>query len=483
MQDWLCSANQLADEMYAMHDGKAVGELQWACCASGPIHASGGTNESATCYGCKQALEHVRSHKRSRLGTTFDVRSFYRHKSSASSHGCGAVESMHHKAAKDGAIKYKDSLRYHYVCKGCNTEVPLKIPLTESCTAREEITWHCPRDDRYQLDVGFVNQSGAIVGAVEIYHKHEIGSKKASALTLGNMDWCEVTAKRILDAIQQKKWNVKVVQCGLDVCCDCVERLRREEFDRLDKVLADEMLRRSVIHSQRKQVVAQAKEDWFKLKGIQDDEEASKCVQCGSDVCCDCVERLRREEFDRLDKVLADEMLRRSVIHSQRKQVVAQAKEDWFKLKGIPDDEEDIKWTNLKFRVLHEIIEKAKEYGFDIDSDEVSNEIENRCESLSTTLTFGKYKTHTVEEVAENDWPYTLWLAGHDFGRLTEKCKPFLRRADGPGVSFITQHIEEAAKAIIKGRCFGCSGDIEDPKPWKHVCRMCFVKHKKGIRK
>lgn len=414
MKQWLCPTSQAGDECYSMHDGQSLAELRWACTEQGPTHANCPSTDIAVCYGCKQPLDHVRSHKRSRLGTQFVVKPFYRHRTFTAPKVCGDIESIHHMAAKDAAVKYANKLRYHYVCVECNTKVDLNIPLQQNCTASEEVTWYCPQGNKYRLDVAMISQCGKVVGAVEIYHTHRTDSNKANGLSEGNLDWCEVTAKRILDAVENQSWTVEVVQCGFEVCCNCVEKLRAKEFARLDKLRADELKSRRLVHDQRKTVLARAEKDWFKLNGI------------------------------------------------------------------LPDRENE-QWKDLRYRVLCSVVEQAKICGMNAETNEISKEIDIVLDSEATMLTFGKHKLRTVSEVAAKDWPYLLWLGGYDFGRLDENCKPLLRRADTPGVAFVTKSIEATARSIIKNRCFVCSCHTQFSEPWKRVCVSCYKSHKRSL--
>ena len=402
-----------------MHDGSNLRELQWACGVTGPVYANAemdNTDQKFVCYGCNNPLDFVNGHKRRRLGTEFMVRAFYRHRGTGNVGGCGSSESMHHKAAKDAVVKYRNKLRYHYVCQDCKRSIPLKIPLADDCDAREEVPWSCPQGKRYQLDVGMLDKNAAVIGAVEIYHSHPVGRIKADALNSGNLDWCEVRAKQVLDAVQHQTWSIQVVQCGFDICCECVEKIRAEEFRRLDNELLIEMTQRSDMRDQRKEMITRAKDEWFKLK-------------------------------------------------------------------GIPIDEEEGKWTELKRRVLCTIVQQATKECTDIDDDEVANEIDKRMDRDVVTLTFGKYKFHTLDEVSVNDWSYVLWLAGYDFGKLDDRCRPLKRRSNGIGTNFITEVVERAARDIVTGRCFGCATHMPSEQPsWKHIRGQCYSKHKRGLQ-
>lgn len=168
-------------------------------------------------------------------------------------------------------------------------------------------------------------------------------------------------------------------------------------------------------------------------------------------------------------------------MRDHRKEVITRAKEEWLKLKTIPTNKEDGKWTELRRRVLCAVVQESKKLGIDVDNSKIADEIDNRLDGVDVILTFGKYKLHTVEQVSESDWPYLLWLAGYDFGQLDDKCRPVVRKSNAPGSKYITQDVERAAKDIIEGRCIKCACDMPHAEPWKRVCGQCYSKHKHGL--
>ena len=202
------------------------------------------------------------------------MRPFYRHRGKSthpSVNHCGAPESLQHKAAKHAVVKYANKLQYYFVCEECKAQVRLNFATQSECEYKEEVAWKCPRGKSYKLDVGMVSLDGAVLGGVEVYYKHEVGREKRDALCDGNLAWCEVTAKRVLDAVEHNTWTVQVHSCGFDVCCDCVEKLRTAEFRRLDDELVANVSKQRNVHSARCNVLEQARRDWSMLQG------SSKC--------------------------------------------------------------------------------------------------------------------------------------------------------------------------------------------------------------
>ena len=406
LRDWLCPTNTPGDEMYNTHDGKTTNELQWACSTIGPLHASEEQTQQVVCYGCKRPLDRVKTHKRSRLGTTFTVRAFYRHRVDMNSHACGSGETMHHIAAKDAVVKYMAKLKYYYVCKDCKTHVYLQIPMESEYVAHEEVPWRCPKGENYRLDVAVLNSDGTIIGAIEVLSTHGIGEKKSTALSNANLAWCEVTAKRVLDAVQDNTWTVQVIQCGFDICCECVEKIRSDEFARLD-------------------------------------------IERSAQLCRD------------------------ATLKDRRKQIIIQTRKVWSKLNPIKLEPEDEKWMRIRARVLANIVKEFADTDTCTDEEAICTEVIERLDNPSIILTFGKHRMRTIQEVADIDWQYLLWLAGYNFGRLDVNCKPIPRK-DGPGVNFITTEIEQEARTLTKNKCIRCGDQILLSESWKRVCRDCY---------
>ena len=83
-------------------------------------------------------------------------------------------------------------------------------------------------------------------------------------------------------------------------------------------------------------------------------------------------------------------------------------------------------------------------------------------------LHFGKHKGRTLLSLQEEDWPYLLWLAGYNFGRMDDRGKAE-KRVAANGSNFITNELETEAKNIVQGLCFNCQDDIcdFDKQPWR----------------
>jgi len=288
LAQWLAPAQSPADEMYASHDPSEFGDVLWARCPIGPVFANAARGP-VTCYGCDAALSFVKQHKRSRGGIRFDVRPFYRHTSHLSHSNC-SNESIEHKAAKDAVIKHKERLAYVFRCDDCGKEQPWYVN-AKNCTYAEEVTWNTD-SARFQLDVGIVSPEGSVIGAVEILHSHAISNEKVQALTDANIEWCEVTSKRVLQAVQTESFRVLITRCTYTICCECMEKLRSAEFARMDDE-RDRMARQSVYTmNTRNSIVQKIHTDWHKLRGhVSVDLHDAKWLELVSDTTKFAAER------------------------------------------------------------------------------------------------------------------------------------------------------------------------------------------------
>lgn len=113
---------------------------------------------------------------------------------------------------------------------------------------------------------------GNVVGAVEVHHTHAVGSCKAAALTGAGLRWCEATAKRILDAVRYDKWEVHGVTCGMEICFECADKIRQEEFARLDEIRMTKLRRQSALREDHEQVLRTREHDNWSSMNVSADQ-------------------------------------------------------------------------------------------------------------------------------------------------------------------------------------------------------------------
>jgi hypothetical protein len=139
-------------------------------------------------------------------------------------------------------------------------------------------------------------------------------------------------------------------------------------------------------------------------------------------------------------------------------------------------NEEQKKWILLTQFVQNCVTTKANELG--LCTEDASA---HTCELLGgeLILKFGKYKGRTLLSVKEEDWPYLLWLAGYNWGRMDDRGRAE-KRVAGIGTNFITNEIETEAKNMTQGSCLNCQNDISDfdKQPWRTWCKTCYAQLK-----
>lgn len=263
LSQWLTVADKPADEMSAVHDPGDFDDIVWARSTTGPVFAEE-ARTGATCYGCAADLSWVRQHKRNRCGVSFVVRPFFRHPARSSSSNC-SNESIEHKAAKDAVVTRGDRMEYFFRCDDCGEQIPWSVR-TKGCTYQEEVTWNADAK-RFRLDVGILAPGGSVIGAVEILHRHAIPTEKAEVMTNAGLDWCEVTSRRVLDAIRTETFKVQITRCAHTICDGCTEKLRLAEFSRMDEERDAEARAASYTRETRASIIRKMRRDWRKLRG------------------------------------------------------------------------------------------------------------------------------------------------------------------------------------------------------------------------
>lgn len=195
--------------------------MKWASLPNGNVISPAAyellkDSPSLKCVVCEEKVHFRKSHKRCRNGIQRSVQSHFVHNSSSVHSG----ESVEHMAAKK-AIVNTENLIFRFKCVGCNSYVRIHI----SGTPQEEVIF-----GNYRLDVGYVDKSNKVVGAVEIYKTHRIGREKEKCLTESNIAWCEVSAEEVLNNVHQNSSTIDVMQCAIaDARCEvCVQQIELE---------------------------------------------------------------------------------------------------------------------------------------------------------------------------------------------------------------------------------------------------------------
>lgn len=377
-------------------DGNGV---KWARTCDGPVCVN--SSAKTTCYGCGDKLTFVKAHKSRRNGIEHDVVAYFRHSGVRSN--CSS-ETIAHKAAKHALKAYGRTWKYSFSCKNCGGCIPIEVCGNETHVFEEETAWK-----QYRLDVGVLAE-GEVVGAIEVMHTHACTKNKRRDLTESGVAWCEVSTASVMRAVELQSFDLKVLDCAVTFCDECVESQKRSVIERLE------------------------------------DES-------------------RRARHDAED------------LFKKRKRIVDDATTEWVNMNPSDDhDETENKWIALSQKVQHAVANAAEELG--LDSDAAQKQATEILEG-DFVLTFGKYKGRTLSFVKRKQWSYMLWLAGYDFGKVDDKCRPIKRRP-GKGAEFVPGELQAEALKKIKGLCFGCAAPIPnyDDNPWKTYCWSCYIAYK-----
>jgi hypothetical protein len=394
------------------------------------------------------------------------VQGHFRHNKRAG--GCSGGEGLQHKAAKD-AILTGTGWEFYAKCTG-TVDITRATPPQErqeqeeeqgsesESEGEEELGTRCGREIRigvpqqqkqtelpfqtYFLDVGMLDSSANVVGAVEVFHTSAMKREKRDALTAAGVAWVEVRAKEVLDVYgtHGRGGRVRAVDCPAMQCDACV--LHQKTID----ALAREQRVLQEIERERLARVAQER-----ARALQVDANAEAARQA------------------------------RSVIETQGPQALAERlAESSESLRA----EEDVPmpvtfWSEVITTTAHVL-------GMDLGHIRAQREadmaravvaeqalLEASKAAGSNVLSFGKHRGTTVALLFDDEdtQPYVRWLAG--FTGYKQSCynRPEVHR-DSSAYQFVPTVIAEEAKQLLKGRCLLCF--YRTDQEWKSWCAGCF---------
>lgn len=377
-------------------------------CRDGPVFSNSG-GDSLVCYGCDKPVHWVGQFERRRNGILHTVCGHFRHTKRAG--GCNA-ETIDHRAAKH-AVQSTEGWHFFVRCAK-------RAPSNPCCTQRFDVVIpngqkKCELPfDKYFLDVGVLDESGHVVGAVEILHTHELSNEKCEALTEAGVAWVEVTSKRVLDAYKLWKHgddqsadalSVQATNCAALLCAPC-----QAQFE-IDEAAARERRIEEAATAKREARLALE----YDTKGIVLHMNAQNTESTlGLDFWRDVV-----------SKAAASAGVRMS--------------------------------TQIEKEASKTALEAIKHQSALIES----------LDRGSHRLNFGKYSGDTVEMVWARDPSYVRWTAGFTGYKSRTANNP--RTVDS---SFVSVDIREEARSLIKGKCYLCFRDTGED--WKSWCPKCY---------
>lgn len=440
------SESEESESEDAINAGLAIAKR----CSGGPS-LNGADGEACICYGCEKPVHWVKPFVRTMCGIKHDVQGHFRHNKRAG--GCSGGEGLQHKAAKDAILTgmgwefyakctgTREKVTTHYHCGPlglktipCNHEIKVDVPQQQK---RAEL-----RFQDYFLDVGVLDSSACVVGAVEVFHTNAMKREKRDALTAAGVAWVEVRAKEVLDVYKAhgRGGRVQAVDCAAMQCNTCV--LREQEID----TLAREKHVLQEIERERLARVAQER-----ARALQVDSNAEATRQA------------------------------RSVIEAQGPQALAERLAEGSESLRV-DEEVPIPaafWSEV-------ITTTAQILGMDLSQMNAQREsemaravvaeqalIEASKAAGSNVLLFGKHRGTTVALLFDDEdtQRYVRWLAG--FTGYKQSCynRPEVHY-DTSAYQFVPTAIAEEAKQLLKGRCLLCF--CRTNQEWQNWCADHF---------
>lgn len=407
-------------------------------CNGGPS-LDGADGEACICYGCETPVHWVKPFVRTVCGIRHDVQGHFRHNKRAG--GCSGGEGLLHKAAKD-AILTGTGWEFYAKCTGtsetagkrCDHEIRIDVPQQQK---QAELPFQT-----YFLDVGMLDSSTNVVGAVEVFHTSAMKREKRDALIAAGVAWVEVRAKEILDVYKAHGCGgrVRAIDCPAMQCDACV------------------LLQKAIDACEREQRV---------LREIERERLAR-------------IARKRARE-QRIDVNAEATRQARSVIEAHGPQALAERLAESSKALRA---EEDVPipatfWSEV-------ITTTAQVLGMDLGQINAQREadmaeaavaeqalVEASKAAGSNVLAFGKHQGTTVALLFDDEdtQPYVRWLAGFTGKKHGCYNRPETHH-DSSAYQFVPAAVAEEAKQLLKGRCLLCFCHTD--QKWKSWCAGCF---------
>ena len=217
------------------------------------------------------------------------------------------------------------------------------------------------------------------------------------------------------------------------------------------------------------------------LDAVENDTFEIGVAKCAVQICDRCIEREKKRVVQELDGELMRSVADATMLQQKRQCIIQEATSQWRGMTPTEfHDDEQKKWILLTQFVQNAVMAKAIELG--LCTEEALAHTDSMLDG-KLVLKFGKHKGQTLSFVEEVDWPYLLWLAGYDFGRMDDQGRAARRRPSGKGTIYITNDIETEAKEIVQGLCFNCQDEINDfeKRPWCTWCKMCYAQLRRAI--
>jgi hypothetical protein len=208
-------------------------KMTWALSDGTPVSVSSCverlfSTKRLHCVICDELVYYRQAHTRHRNGVPYTVRAHFVHRGQVGQGSIHSNESIAHKVAKRLIHHHHTNIKYTIKCVDCHCPVELKL---EGSTCEEKNVQL--NGDNYRLDIGLLDTHGTLVGCVEVYATHAIGTPKANAMSSSGLAWCEVSANHVIasytDMTNTGEFTLSVRQCHESQTLRCINCLIRQE--------------------------------------------------------------------------------------------------------------------------------------------------------------------------------------------------------------------------------------------------------------
>ena len=363
------------------------------------------------------------------------VCAYYAHVSTGHGHsGCYNSESVEHKAAKHIISHLAHQWKFYYNCRDCGEKQHVSVGGVDDVFS-EEVRWK-----EFSLDVGVKNQSGEVVGAVEVVKTHPCTQKKLDEFFNGNIGWVEVQAKKVLQAHKDGIYEVEVNICQHFFCENCRSKIKKRKLEEEEEKFNEKFARRFIdLSDKQKQKI--------------EEEAVAEFIQGKANVMKGIENELKESYTKELTEVGCS--------------FAKQAFKICYDIKPGKAPLEIQNFSVLTHNMMKNLLEMCSEMG--VTKEQFVDHSYSLLDPDATILNFGQFSGHTLEQLEENNqWWYIVRLAGFNGNKVGKRPEP----ADPKYFSRVPKEIVKKAREMIKGRCYKCGEETDED--WKHWCRECF---------
>jgi hypothetical protein len=323
---------------------------------------------------------------------------------------------------------------FYYNCRDCGEKQHVSVGGVDDVFS-EEVKWK-----EFSIDVGVKNQSGEVVGAVEVFKTHACTQKKLDEFFNGNIGWVEVQAKNVLKAYQDGIYEVKVI-CQHCFCENCRSKIKKRKLETEEENFDKKFAKRFIdLSDKQKQKIEK--------------EAVAEFIQGKANVMSGIENELKESYTEELTEVGCS--------------FAMQAFKLCYEIKPqrtAPDEMQ--KMSALTHNMMKNLLEMCSEMG--VTKELFVDHSNSLLDPDATILNFGQFSGHTLEQIEDNGhWHYIVFCAGFNGTKVGKR--PEL--ADPQKWKYVPKNIVKIAREIIRCRCYKCGEETDED--WKIWCSQCF---------